>query len=147
MSNSDGIITNSNGLGYASSSAVHPETLVKPPAAPSAQEDTIEIKIEFGGGLHLLFSSQPSHKIHIPRNIANDEASDKPTQPVNMRYLVKWMKSNLLSEREEMFGDGDGVRPGILVLINDADWELEGELEYELRDRDEIVFISTLHGG
>lgn len=38
-------------------------------------------------------------------------------------------------------------RPGILVLINDADWELEGELEYELKDRDEIVFISTLHGG
>lgn len=41
----------------------------------------------------------------------------------------------------------DFRRPGILVLINDADWELEGELEYELRDRDEIVFISTLHGG
>lgn len=41
----------------------------------------------------------------------------------------------------------DRRRPGILVLINDADWELEGELEYELQDRDEIVFISTLHGG
>lgn len=41
----------------------------------------------------------------------------------------------------------DFRRPGILVLINDADWELEGELEYELRDRDQIVFISTLHGG
>ena len=38
-------------------------------------------------------------------------------------------------------------RPGILVLINDADWELEGELEYQLQDRDEVVFISTLHGG
>lgn len=38
-------------------------------------------------------------------------------------------------------------RPGILVLVNDADWELEGELEYELQDKDEIVFISTLHGG
>ena len=38
-------------------------------------------------------------------------------------------------------------RPGILVLINDADWELEGELEYELEDGDEVCFISTLHGG
>lgn len=38
-------------------------------------------------------------------------------------------------------------RSGILVLINGADWELEGELEYVLQDRDEIVFISTLHGG
>ncbi|WWC62201.1 uncharacterized protein I303_104796 [Kwoniella dejecticola CBS 10117] len=146
MSTSDDIITTSNGLGYTSSSAVHPEQLVKPPAAPSAREDTIEIKIDFGGGLHLLFSSQPSHKIRIPRNIPAEDGSTQ-AQPVNMRYLVKWMKSNLLSEREEMFGDGDGVRPGILVLINDADWELEGELEYELRDRDEVVFISTLHGG
>jgi len=38
-------------------------------------------------------------------------------------------------------------RPGILVLINDTDWELEDGLEYRLRDGDTIVFISTLHGG
>jgi ubiquitin related modifier 1 len=38
-------------------------------------------------------------------------------------------------------------RPGILVLVNDADWELEGEGDYVLQDRDEVVFISTLHGG
>lgn len=38
-------------------------------------------------------------------------------------------------------------RPGVLVLINDADWELEGEEKYELQPRDEIVFVSTLHGG
>lgn len=38
-------------------------------------------------------------------------------------------------------------RPGILVLINDTDWELEDGLEYVLRDGDTIVFISTLHGG
>ena len=40
-----------------------------------------------------------------------------------------------------------GRRPGILVLINDTDWELEGEGDYILKDGDEIVFISTLHGG
>ena len=39
------------------------------------------------------------------------------------------------------------MRPGILVLINDADWELMGQLDYELQDNDTIVFISTLHGG
>lgn len=38
-------------------------------------------------------------------------------------------------------------RPGILVLINDTDWELEGELDYQIQQGDEIVFISTLHGG
>ena len=38
-------------------------------------------------------------------------------------------------------------RPGVLVLVNDTDWELEGEGDYQLQDGDEIVFISTLHGG
>lgn len=51
------------------------------------------------------------------------------------------------AERVLMGHDLQIRRPGILVLINDADWELEGELEYQLQDRDEVVFISTLHGG
>ncbi len=38
-------------------------------------------------------------------------------------------------------------RPGVLVLINDADWELEGEEAYELQPGDNILFVSTLHGG
>lgn len=38
-------------------------------------------------------------------------------------------------------------RPGILVLINDADWELEGEGSYELKAGDTVLFVSTLHGG
>lgn len=43
--------------------------------------------------------------------------------------------------------DESSRRPGILVLINDTDWELEGEGDYVLQSNDEIVFISTLHGG
>uniref|UniRef100_A0A453JX85 Ubiquitin-related modifier 1 n=1 Tax=Aegilops tauschii subsp. strangulata TaxID=200361 RepID=A0A453JX85_AEGTS len=38
-------------------------------------------------------------------------------------------------------------RPGVLVLINDCDWELCGGLDAELEDKDVVVFISTLHGG
>jgi molybdopterin converting factor small subunit len=38
-------------------------------------------------------------------------------------------------------------RPGILVLVNDADWELDGQLDYRLQDGDNVAFISTLHGG
>ena len=41
----------------------------------------------------------------------------------------------------------DRRRPGVLVLVNEADCELEGEGEYVLEDGDEIAFISTLHGG
>ena len=38
-------------------------------------------------------------------------------------------------------------RAGILVLVNDVDWELTGELQTEVADGDSVVFISTLHGG
>jgi len=54
------------------------------------------------------------------------------------------MRDNLCTERPELFASGDSVRPGILVLINDADWELEGQLDYELQANDEILFISTV---
>jgi len=42
---------------------------------------------------------------------------------------------------------GGFSRPGILVLINDADWELEGEESYQIQAGDNILFVSTLHGG
>jgi hypothetical protein len=32
-------------------------------------------------------------------------------------------------------------------LINDTDWELEGEGAYQLKSGDEIVSLPTLHGG
>lgn len=35
-----------------------------------------------------------------------------------------YCKENWLKERPELFVKGDSVRPGILVLINEADWEL-----------------------
>ena len=50
--------------------------------------------------------------------------------------LIRFLKLLLLSRR-----------PGVLVLINDADWELEGGDEYEVKDNDNIFFVSTLHGG
>jgi len=71
---------------------------------------------------------------------------NEPNQ-TTMKDLIAWVRDNLLKGRPELFVSGETVRPGILVLINDADWELEGGLEYTLKDNDDIVFISTLHGG
>ncbi|THU73037.1 hypothetical protein C4D60_Mb04t18560 [Musa balbisiana] len=66
---------------------------------------------------------------------------------LTMRDLLVWVESNLIKERPEMFMKGDSVRPGVLVLINDCDWELCGSLDTELEEKDNVVFISTLHGG
>jgi len=90
------------------------------------------------GGLELLFGRTKRFDVDIPSSC--DTA-------LVMRDVILFMKDNLLKERAELFISGETVRPGILVLINDADWELEGTLRYAPRDGDAIAFISTLHGG
>ncbi|KAF8902596.1 ubiquitin-related modifier 1 [Gymnopilus junonius] len=114
---------------------------------------TISLRIEFGGGLELLFDNKRSYRIDVPSLVPKDNSTDaenlstKETKPVDVDYLIHHMRDNMLKERVELFMEKDTVRPGILVLINDTDWELEGEGEYRLKDGDEVVFISTLHGG
>jgi len=105
----------------------------------------LKLKVEFGGGLELLFSNQRTHLIDIASTVPR---GDREGQPADIEFLIYWLKDNLLKERPELFIIEDGIlRPGILVLVNDTDWELEGEGGYELKGGDEIVFISTLHGG
>lgn len=93
--------------------------------------------VGFRGGAELLFNGVKKHHVTLPSQ----------SEPWDVKQLLVWIQRNLLKERPELFVQGDSVRPGILVLINDADWELMGELDYQLQDQDNVVFISTLHGG
>ncbi|KAJ1500793.1 Ubiquitin- modifier 1 [Coelomomyces lativittatus] len=95
------------------------------------------LRIYFSGGTELLFGGIKSTHIDFPFTLGKATLKD----------LLPWLRDNLLKERPELFMDGNTIRPGILILINDVDWELEGQLDYLLRENDEIVFISTLHGG
>ncbi|ORX75971.1 ubiquitin-related modifier 1 [Anaeromyces robustus] len=95
----------------------------------------VKITLAFGGGMEILFNNTKEREIELPDNV------------VNMKDLIAYMKDNLLQERPELFVLNDTVRPGIIVLINNCDWEIEGNLEYQLENGDEITFISTLHGG
>ncbi|TPX37129.1 hypothetical protein SmJEL517_g00949 [Synchytrium microbalum] len=105
----------------------------------SAKEtQSLKLKIQFSGGAELLFGNQKQISVCIP--------SDS-TSPPTVKELLVHLKLHHLKERPELFVQGDTVRPGILVLINGADWEIMGGLEYVLNDGDEVVFISTLHGG
>ncbi|KAK6426509.1 Ubiquitin-related modifier 1 [Oleoguttula sp. CCFEE 5521] len=96
-----------------------------------AEYASIPLTIEFTGGLELLFSNQRKHKINLPSSIQSPNVAD----------LITYLCDNLMKDPRK------DIRPGILVLINDADWELEGQETYQLQPRDEIVFVSTLHGG
>ena len=94
-------------------------------------------KVADSGGAELLFDNKKKHEIILP----------ELSSPWTIKILLPWVRDNLLKERPELFMQGDTVRPGILVLVNDADWELMGELDYSIQANDRIVFISTLHGG
>jgi len=94
----------------------------------------MNINIEFGGGSEVLFGGKTMQKISLPTE-------------ATVRDLLEYMKKNLLEEREELFFEDETVRAGILVLINDSDWELFDQENYVLEANDTISFISTLHGG
>ncbi|XP_020572431.1 ubiquitin-related modifier 1 homolog [Phalaenopsis equestris] len=99
----------------------------------------MRLTLEFGGGLDLLCQSVKVHQVDVTPKVEDGK--------LTLRDLLSWVRINLIKERPEMFMKGDSVRPGILVLVNDCDWELCGGHDTELEEKDVVVFISTLHGG
>ena len=65
-----------------------------------AMTTTTSVRVEFGGGLELLFSNQKSHKVKIPT------ADNRPS---DVKHLIHWLRDNLLKEREELFLENDTV--------------------------------------
>jgi ubiquitin related modifier 1 len=70
-----------------------------------------------------------------------------PAEVATLGDLIQWVRLNLVRERHDMFVLGSTIRPGVLVLVNDVDWELEDTLRYRIAEGDSFAFISTLHGG
>jgi ubiquitin related modifier 1 len=73
-----------------------------------------------------------------------DLAEDKEW---TLSALIEELRAKHLREKEEMFVQAGSVRPGIIVLVNDTDWELLDTTRYRLQQADTVAFISTLHGG
>ncbi|KAG2497899.1 hypothetical protein HYH03_004164 [Edaphochlamys debaryana] len=99
----------------------------------------VRVRLEFSGGLELLFGNQKECEVDVP--VASGQ------QELTAGHLILWARDNMLQERPELFVKGNSVRPGILVLINECDWELCGAGESTISEGDHVVFISTLHGG
>lgn len=98
----------------------------------------VRVVFEFSGGMELLFGNQKVVEADLPQ---------PGGEQVTLAAAMAWARDNLLTERPELFMKGSSVRPGVLVLLNDTDWELCGELEAAVADGDRVTFISTLHGG
>ena len=74
---------------------------------------TVSVKVEFGGGLELLFSNQRSHKVEIPALVPPSAAESKDPKAAgraaDITYLMVWLQDNLLKERPELFIEGATV--------------------------------------
>jgi len=77
---------------------------------------TISIKVEFSGGLELLFDNKRSHKLSlspiVPLN--NDTKKDLVVaegegKPTDVAYLIAYLRDHLLQERAELFEEGGTV--------------------------------------
>ncbi|CAI4039748.1 hypothetical protein SMKI_09G1580 [Saccharomyces mikatae IFO 1815] len=98
----------------------------------------VNVKVEFLGGLDAIFEKQRVHKITIDKE-----------DTVTVGELIDHIVSTMIKNPNDVsiFIEDDSIRPGIITLINDTDWELEGEKDYVLEDGDIVSFTSTLHGG
>lgn len=99
----------------------------------------INVKVEFLGGLDVISGKVREHKVALP--FAEGGAK--------VRDLVEYITKMVIRDEKDIpvFIEDGTVRPGILVLINDTDWELEGMEEYVVEAGDVFTFTSTLHGG
>ena len=115
-------------------------------AATDAEAGT-RLVVEFSGGLELLFGKRKRIEIALPNTFRVDRGEGSRPLAPTVRDAIAYIAEKECEERVELFMRNGSVTPGILVLLNGADWELEGELDAEVYDGDELAFISTLHGG
>lgn len=122
--------------GYQAEPSSSSSTSVLPKSDPPTVTSTMDVTLNFGGGAELLVGGKKQQIIPLPTGSS-------------IKNLLEWMISDhgVVKERPELLILNDDVRPGILVLINDTDWELCDKTVYLLQPGDEVTFISTLHGG
>ena len=99
----------------------------------------MHLTLMFKAGIEESFGNQKHHEIDLPSESGEITITD----------LFDFMRDKMLQGDPSKFFDEDDncVRPGILVLINGVDWEISGRMESVLKEKDSVLFISTLHGG
>jgi ubiquitin related modifier 1 len=83
----------------------------------------MKVNIEFSGGLELMFESKKKIELNF---------EERKEQAIQLRDVIEELRKNHLKEKEEMFVQGGTVRPGIIVLVNDTDWELLDADDYSV---------------
>jgi ubiquitin related modifier 1 len=76
------------------------------PARPNAQP-SVNLTVEFTGGLEILFNNVSRHRVTLPATVpASTRTVSKSSlaEPTTVGYLIKWLLENLLQDpRKELF--------------------------------------------
>lgn len=101
----------------------------------------IKVKADFSGGLDLVFDGKTEITLVLP-------------QGTTVEKLIELLSTQHANSKRDMFTLNNKMyllaywsRPGILVLVNEVDWELADKENCVLEAGDKVSFISTLHGG
>ncbi|QWU89143.1 hypothetical protein CA3LBN_003466 [Candidozyma haemuli] len=88
----------------------------------------IKIKVEFLGGLDVISGKVREHRLSLP--LEEGEAT--------MKDVIDHITKTIIEHEKDIpvFIEEGTVRPGILVLINDTDWELEDKEDYVVESGD-----------
>lgn len=74
---------------------------------------SLTVLVEFSGGLELLFSNQRRHTVVLPSLVSatNDtkSASNGELKPVDMEFLIHYLRDYLLQDRPELFMENGTV--------------------------------------
>ena len=101
----------------------------------------LKITVEIGGGAEECFGKLKSFKAEL--------LLEDGDQAWTIKQLLTHMRDNMVQQSEEKFfrvGTSE-LRAGILVFVNECDWDLLGNDSYVIEGGDVITFTSTLHGG
>jgi len=72
----------------------------------------INLRVEFGGGLELLFSNKRVHDIRVPCKVSVDNSTKEhrhSSKDVDLEFLIFYLRDTLLTERPELFVDKNTV--------------------------------------
>ncbi|KAJ2386965.1 Ubiquitin- modifier 1 [Coemansia sp. RSA 2603] len=110
----------------------------------------LPVTLKFVSGAELLIKDEfraQSGKKTGDLEIKHEIPAGTETTPLRMKELIEYVRDNLVKGDKDQFYKDGKLRPGILVIINGSDWEVEDGPEYKVQADDVIEFISTLHGG
>ena len=88
----------------------------------------MKLTIEFSGGLEALTGGKKLAELEWSSG-SEIRGSAQLSAPRTVRDLIAYVDTHLIKDQHELFRAGSSVRPGVLVLIDDSDWELFGQLD------------------